>query len=226
MNMITNLFNIFDPASAIFNLKLNWFRMIFIIFFIPNSFWITPARLEFLIYKLNFNLNKELKISINFYNNKNYIIFFSLFYIIILNNLIGIFPYIFTRTTHLTFSLILSISTWLSFIIFGWINNTFNIIIHLVPQGTPTLLIIFIVLIELIRNIIRPITLSIRLTANLISGHLLIVLLGDSIIKFNIIIIIIIIIVQIILFTIERAIAIIQSYVFTILRTLYSNESF
>jgi len=50
---------------------------------------------------------------------------------------------------------------------------------HLVPIGTPPILIPFIVLIELIRTIIRPLTLAVRLTANIIAGHLLLVLLSS-----------------------------------------------
>lgn len=96
--------------------------------------------------------------------------------------------------------------------------------IHLVPQGTPSILIAFIVCIETIRNVIRPGTLAIRLTANIIAGHLLITLLGNtgsSIIDY---IVILLLITQIILLILECAVAIIQSYVFTVLRTLYSRE--
>ena len=91
------------------------------------------------------------------------------------------------------------------------------------PQGTPFILIPFIVCIETIRNIIRPGTLAIRLSANIIAGHLLITLLGNTgpIVNF---LIIMVIIVQLILIILESAVAIIQSYVFAILRTLYSRE--
>ena len=83
----------------------------------------------------------------------------------------------------------------------------------------------FIVLIETISNIIRPGTLAVRLAANIIAGHLLLTLLGNtgpsitssfllSILIFS----------QILLLTLESAVAIIQSYVFAVLRTLYTRE--
>nr|CAH7769982.1 unnamed protein product [Callosobruchus chinensis] len=122
-------------------------------------------------------------------------------------------------------SVVLITVLYLLFIIYGWTNNTIHIFIHLVPQGTPNLLIPFIVLIESIRNIIRPGTLSIRLSANIIAGHLLITLIGRTGTSLNIIIINILILTQILLLILETAVSIIQSYVFTVLRTLYSRET-
>lgn len=102
--------------------------------------------------------------------------------------------------------------------------NTQHIFIHLVPQGTPSILMAFIVCIETIRNVIRPGTLAIRLTANIIAGHLLITLLGNtgsSLIRY---IVVILLFTQILLLLLECAVAVIQSYVFTVLSTLYSRE--
>jgi len=82
----------------------------------------------------------------------------------------------------------------------------------------------FIVIIESIRLFIRPITLAIRLTANIIAGHLLISLIGSSGQSLRIIILSIILSIQILLVILEIAVAFIQSYVFTILRTLYRRE--
>ena len=81
-----------------------------------------------------------------------------------------------------------------------------------------------IVVIETVRNIIRPITLSIRLAANIVAGHLLLTLLGSQGPNVSIIIIIILIVRLILLLILEVAVACIQSYVFTILSSLYLNE--
>jgi len=93
-----------------------------------------------------------------------------------------------------------------------------------VPQGTPPVLIPFIVLIETIRNIIRPGTLAIRLTANIIAGHLLLTLLRRTNSSLNSYLLIILILSQILLLLLESAVAIIQSYVFAVLRTLFARE--
>lgn len=91
-------------------------------------------------------------------------------------------------------------------------------------MGTPIILISFIVIIESIRNIIRPITLTVRLTANIIAGHLLLTLLGNMAPKLSILIIPILITTQRILLILESAVSIIQAYVFTVLVTLYTRE--
>lgn len=95
---------------------------------------------------------------------------------------------------------------------------------HLVPQGTPPVLIPFIVCIETIRNFIRPGTLAVRLAANIIAGHLLLTLLGNTGPSLNIIILSLLIFAQIALLVLESAVSIIQSYVFAVLATLYSRE--
>jgi F-type H+-transporting ATPase subunit a len=93
-----------------------------------------------------------------------------------------------------------------------------------VPQSTPGTLIPFIVIIETIRNIIRPGTLAVRLIANIVAGHLLITLLGNQTANAANFILIGLLITQILLLVLECAVAIIQSYVFAVLSTLYASE--
>ena len=223
--MISNLFSIFDPSTNLFNIPINWIRTILGIIFIPYSFWLIPNRHFFIWNFILIKLHNEFKTLLkNNYFNGSTFIFISIFTFILFNNFLGLFPYFFTRTSHLTLSLSISLPLWLRFMIYGWINNSQHIFIHIIPQGTPSILIPFIVLIETIRNIIRPGTLAVRLTANIIAGHLLITLLrgtGPSISSYFIIFLII---VQILLLILESAVAVIQSYVIAILRTLYSRE--
>lgn len=223
--MIINLFSIFDPSTNLLNLSLNWLRTILGIIFFPIIFWFLPSRIFIFWNKIFFLLHQEFKILLGVNQFKGTtLIFISLFSFILFNNFLGLFPYIFTSTSHIIFTLSLALPLWLSFIIFGWIKNTKHIFIHLIPQGTPSILIPFIVLIETIRNIIRPRTLAIRLSANIIAGHLLLTLLGNTGNSISTIFIFLLIITQLLLLSLESAVAIIQSYVFTILRTLYSRE--
>nr|AOY39348.1 ATP synthase F0 subunit 6 [Nosodendron sp. BMNH 840466] len=218
--MMTNLFSSFDPTTTI--LSLNWISSFLGLIFIPPLFWLIPSRLNLLWIFIIEYLYKEFKV---LHKNKNsLLIFISLFSMIFYNNFLGLFPYIFTSSSHLTLTLSLALPLWLSFMIYGWMNNTTLMLAHLVPQGTPPILMPFMVCIETISNIIRPGTLAIRLTANMIAGHLLLTLLGNNGPSMNMIMLNILIIIQLLLLLLETAVSIIQSYVFAVLSTLYSSE--
>merc|ERR1712226_1782856 len=70
-------------------------------------------------------------------------------------------PYIFTATSHLSITVRLALPVWLGYIIFSTLNNINFFLSHLVPTGTPYVLIPFMVIIELISRVIRPLTLSV-----------------------------------------------------------------
>lgn len=223
--MITNLFSVFDPSSRIFGTSLNWISTFIGLLIIPPIFWLIPSRFHIIWNSVLLTLHKEFKTLLGPTGlNGSTFIFISLFSIIVFNNFIGLFPYIFTRTSHIALCLALALPLWLSFILYGWINHTQHIFAHLVPQGTPAVLIPFIVCIETIRNVIRPGTLAVRLTANIIAGHLLLTLIGNTGPALSILIASFLVIAQIALLVLESAVAIIQSYVFAVLRTLYSSE--
>nr|YP_009236708.1 ATP synthase F0 subunit 6 [Telchinia bonasia]AMJ17177.1 ATP synthase F0 subunit 6 [Telchinia bonasia] len=223
--MMNNLFSIFDPSTNLFNLSLNWLSTFLGILFIPLSFWLIPNR-HFIMWNfVSYKLNNEFKTLLgpNMHKGSTFI-FISLFFFILFNNFLGLFPYIFTSTSHLNISLSISLTLWLSFMIYGWIYNTQNMFIHMIPQGTPGILMPFMVLIETISNIIRPGTLAVRLTANMIAGHLLLTLLSNTGINMPNYLLILLIITQILLLILESAVAIIQAYVISVLSTLYSSE--
>lgn len=220
--MIINIFNIFDPSSRSW-FSLNWLSTIIIFILFPIQFWLIPSRQNILWNKLINFIYYEFKSLIN-YSLSNIILFISIFLFIIINNFFGLFPYIFTSSSHIRFALSISLTIWLGIIIYGWLNFTNDIFTHLTPIRTPSILIPFIVLIETIRLIIRPITLSVRLTANIIAGHLLLSLLGSTGILISSYIIILLLFTQILLLILEISVSFIQAYVFSILSSLYRRE--
>nr|UFZ13025.1 ATP synthase F0 subunit 6 [Protohermes infectus] len=222
--MMTNLFSVFDPSSS-FNLSLNWLSTFLGLLIIPSLYWLLPTRFNFMWFNILNTLHNEFKTLLGTTGHSgSTFIFISLFSLILFNNFLGLFPYIFTSTSHLTMTLSLALPLWLSFMIYGWINHTQHMFAHLVPQGTPPILMPFMVCIETISNIIRPGTLAVRLAANMIAGHLLLTLLGNTGNSCPSNLLFILIFTQILLLMLESAVAIIQSYVFTILSTLYSSE--
>nr|UZC78728.1 ATP synthase F0 subunit 6 [Aquatica leii] len=222
--MMTNLFSSFDPSTSM-NLSLNWMSIMLGLIVLPTMFWIIPSRINFMWIKLCLMLSNEFKVILKIKEMKSItLIFLSLFSLIMFNNVLSLFPYIFSSTSHLVLTLTLALPLWLSFMIYGWINNTIHMFAHLVPQGTPPVLMPFMVCIETISNVIRPGTLAIRLTANMIAGHLLLTLMGSTGNKLSLLMINMLVLSQLLLLLLESAVAIIQSYVFSILSTLYSSE--
>uniref|UniRef100_A0AAU6QF75 ATP synthase subunit a n=1 Tax=Gatzara jubilaea TaxID=3114391 RepID=A0AAU6QF75_9NEOP len=223
--MMANLFSMFDPSTNIMNFSLNWLSTMLGMLLIPNMYWLIPSRFNILWFNILNTLHKEFKTLIG--SSTSYgstFIFVSLFSFIMFNNFMGLFPYTFTSTSHLVMTLTLALPLWFSFILYGWINHTTHMFAHLVPQGTPPVLMPFMVCIETISNIIRPGTLAVRLAANMIAGHLLLTLLGSTGTSMNMIMINLLLITQLALLALEMAVAIIQSYVFAVLSTLYSSE--
>nr|YP_009861958.1 ATP synthase F0 subunit 6 [Hierodula membranacea]ALG66342.1 ATP synthase F0 subunit 6 [Hierodula membranacea] len=223
---MTNLFSVFDPSSNIMNFSINWMSTFIGLLLIPTSLWLIPSRSTMMWNLIINKLHEEFKLLIGKkkINKGSTFIFISIFSIILFNNFMGLFPYIFTSTSHMVMTLSLALPLWLTFMIYGWINNTKHMFAHLVPQGTPGTLMPFMVCIETISNIIRPGTLAIRLAANMIAGHLLMTLLGNTGNNMMLSLLPLLILTQILLLTLESAVAIIQSYVFAVLSTLYSSE--
>nr|UCU06758.1 ATP synthase F0 subunit 6 [Campsosternus auratus] len=222
--MMTNLFSTFDPSTST-NLSLNWISSFLGLIFLPSMFWLIPSRINLVWIKIITALHNEFKILLKINKMKGTtLIFISLFSMILFNNFLSLFPYVFSSTSHLVLTLTLALPLWLSFMIYGWLNHTIHMFAHLVPQGTPPVLMPFMVCIETISNIIRPGTLAIRLTANMIAGHLLLTLLGNTGTSLSLLMVNILIMTQLLLLILESAVAVIQSYVFSILSTLYSSE--
>nr|UAM92180.1 ATP synthase F0 subunit 6 [Geosesarma faustum] len=219
-----NLFSIFEPSSSILNLSMNWISTMLGLVFLPYLYWTSPSRWSLLWSKLIQTLHKEFKVLLQSSHMGSTMLFVALFSLIMFNNSLGLLPYVFTSSSHMTMTLSLSLPLWLTLMMFGWFQHTKYMFAHLVPQGTPFGLMPFMVLIETISNIIRPGTLAVRLAANMIAGHLLLTLMSNVGPSLTLFMLSILIITQILLLILESAVAIIQSYVFTVLSTLYMSE--
>merc|ERR1712071_91477 len=149
--------------------------------------------------------------------------FIRLFMFIVANNFLGLTPYVFTASRHLRFTLSLALPLWLGRMVYSLVKQFNHNIAHLVPLGTPAPLIPVIVLIETVSSVIRPGTLAVRLAANMVAGHLLLVLLSQGP-NLRGLILAGLVVGLLALITLECAVACIQAYVFTILSSLYVSE--
>nr|UKG20405.1 ATP synthase F0 subunit 6 [Haemaphysalis longicornis] len=220
--MMMNLFSIFDPSTSTW-FSWNWLMMSMFMILYPSFYWISSSMFiiswKILLKKFFQEMMNNLKSS----KLKNIILFTSIFICILFANIMGLIPYVFTASSHLIFTMYLAFPIWLSMIVFSLFNKFNKFMTHLVPLGSPIFLSSFMVLIETVSNLIRPITLSVRLMANMISGHLLIHLLS-SLSLLNNLMFLITIPIMVMLMILETAVAIIQSFVFVTLISLYINE--
>ena len=222
---MTNLFSIFDPNIVWLNLRLNWLSSWFTFIWLPRIYWLSRPKIKFVLSNILKLLSSEFSLNFKPLNSPGHTHWaIRIFLIILLNNVLGLTPYTFTSTRHLSFSLRIALIMWLSYITYSIVWDLGRFLAHLVPVGTPYVLIPFIVLIEFVRNIIRPITLSVRLAANLVAGHLLITLIRAPAVSRRYLVLIILIVALYLLIVLESAVAFIQAYVFRMLRTLYLRE--
>lgn len=107
--MITNLFSIFDPSSFL-SFPLNWVSSSLGLFFIPWGFWVTSNRLTAVAGAMFFSLHQEFKVLVGSTSARGHTLAFVVFFVFIRgNNFLGLFPYVFTASSHLVFTLRLAL---------------------------------------------------------------------------------------------------------------------
>nr|QWC54916.1 ATP synthase F0 subunit 6 [Megalothorax incertus] len=220
---MVNLFSVFDPSSSLIT---NWTSLILVTLLLPQTFWVMGSKASSILSMVCSKLHSEFKILVNQDLTPGLTkIFIAMLLLIATNNAMGLLPYTFTATSHLAPSMAMSLPLWLGLMLYGWFNHTKHMLAHLVPQSTPPVLMPFMVVIETVSNLIRPLTLAVRLTANMIAGHLIMTLLGNQMADNSMIMSgFVLLVTQVTLLILESAVALIQSYVFTVLACLYSSE--
>lgn len=222
---MNNLFRAFEP-TALFGLSLNWASSLTLFLFVPARRFLATSRGREVVFLGLKRLSLEFSSVFGALVKPGRVWFVvSIFFFIFLNNILGLFPYIFTRTSHIRFGLRLAFPIWVGHMAYSWIKQPQYALAHLVPLGTPPALMSFIVLIELVRNVIRPITLRVRLIANLTAGHLLLCLLRSNL-RLELLSpgAIAVLSGLCLLIVLEVAVSLIQAYVFTLLTRLYLEE--
>nr|QAU54089.1 ATP synthase F0 subunit 6 [Patella ferruginea] len=143
-------------------------------------------------------------------------------------NMSGLIPYVFSVTAHLSVSFSFGLVLWLSLIISSYCYNFLVSASGLLPTGSPSALAPFLVLVETVSIGVRPITISVRLVANISAGHIILTLISnslcDGVFTFPIVVLMLVLAIEIFYFLFEFGVAIIQGYIFCLLVSLYSNE--
>lgn len=151
------------------------------------------------------------------YNRGRFLVYISLFFLVVCTNYLGLFSFVLPWTSNYLVVFLFCLRAWRGSLLVGLIKNGKKIVSHLVPKGTPGYLGWFIALVEGLRILIRPVTLTIRLGTNILTGHLLLILVSDLRFLLGRL-------GSLVLFILELLVGLVQGYVLTVLIVLYTTE--
>nr|QNG57204.1 ATP synthase F0 subunit 6 [Brycon nattereri] len=198
-----------------------------IMFPTPSNRWVNNRVITLQSWCIN-RFTQQLFLPLNPSGHKWALILTSLMILLVSLNMLGLLPYTFTPTTQLSLNMGFAVPLWLATVIIGMRNQPTATLGHLLPEGTPIVLIPMLIIIETISLFIRPLALGVRLTANLTAGHLLIQLTSTAVFVLLPLSTFVALLTAAILFLLtllEIAVAMIQAYVFVLLLSLYLQEN-
>jgi F-type H+-transporting ATPase subunit a len=154
---------------------------------------------------------------------------FSIFMFVIIANLMGMIPYAFTVTSHIIVTFALAAFVFLGVTLLGFINHGFKFLKLFAPSGVPWPMYLILVPIELISYLSRPVSLSVRLFANMMAGHTMLKVMAGFVVSLGSFYVLpgILPLAFITALTgLEIVIAVLQAYVFAMLTCIYLNDAF
>ena len=150
---------------------------------------------------------------------------FSLFMFVLFCNMLGMIPYTFTVTSHIIVTFVLAAFIFIGVTIIGFIKHGLGYLKLFVPSGVPMVLLPLIVVIEIISYLSRPISLSVRLFANMMAGHTMMKVFGGFVVSLGIVGGWLPLGFSVALTGLEILVAFLQAYVFAILTCIYLNDA-
>lgn len=212
------MFSLFSSFDVFLNFFF-WSSILFPLVFFSGYMSISKFKLfSSFIVKIVFTIFStvsSLKVSKRFLGSLS-VFFFCVFTL----NYFSIFSYVFPLTRSVGFVQCLSLCFWFRVVFMGLLQNYKGFLSHLVPRGSPLGLVFFLVMIEVVRNIVRPITLIIRLVSNILAGHVLLILLYKLIRFLNFKMKGL----YFVLLGVEMFVSVIQAYIFMVLVLIYYTE--
>ena len=158
-------------------------------------------------------------------NAKTYFPFvLTLFLFILFCNVLGLIPYSFTVTSHIVITLALALTVFVGATIIGFFRNGFGYLKLFMPSGVPALLLPLVIVIEIVSYFIRPLSLSIRLFANMMAGHMMLKVMAGFVVMLGYFGILPLL-AMVGLTGLELLVAALQAYVFALLTCMYLNDA-
>lgn len=150
---------------------------------------------------------------------------FSIFLFILFCNLFGLLPYSFTVTSHISITLALAMIVFLTITLTGFIKHGIKFFSLFLPHGIPLWLAPLLFIIEFFAFLAKPVSLSLRLVANMIAGHVLLKVIAGFMVSLILILKPLPLPLMVVLFGFELFVAILQAYIFTLLSCVYLSDA-
>ncbi len=150
---------------------------------------------------------------------------FTLFIFILISNMLGMIPYSFTVTSHLIVTFALALMVFVAATLVGFAKHGVGYLKIFVPSGVPTVLLPLLVVIEVISYFTRPISLSVRLFANMLAGHTMLKVFGAFVVGMGVLAGWVPLVVMVGITGLEVLVAFLQAYVFAVLTCIYLNDA-
>jgi F-type H+-transporting ATPase subunit a len=149
----------------------------------------------------------------------------TLFVFILFCNLLGLVPYAFTPTSHIIVTFAMAAVVFIGVTIIGFVRHGTHFLSLFVPKGVPFVLLLLLVPIEIISYFIRPFSLSIRLFANMMAGHMMLKVMAGFVVMLGIAAGWLPLAAMVALYGLELLVAALQAYVFALLTCMYLSDA-
>nr|YP_010415439.1 ATP synthase F0 subunit 6 [Elysia atroviridis]USC52130.1 ATP synthase F0 subunit 6 [Elysia atroviridis] len=149
---------------------------------------------------------------------------FSLMFFLVQMNFIGLTPLTYSSTSSLWTASSLALTLWFTLLLSGWVKFPKESAAHLAPAGAPGALIPFLVFVETVSTLIRPLTLTVRLIANISAGHIVMSLISNCLTSVGMMTMIPLLAVNVGYTLFEVFVCVVQAYIFSLLMKLYAEE--
>ncbi len=212
-------------TNASLFMTVSSFLILLILFLGTKKKSLVPSRVQ-LITEMSYTFIAKMINDTAGSNAKSFFPFiFTLFMFVLFCNMVGMLPYSFTVTSHIIVTFVLAAIIFIGVTILGFIKHGFKYLELFVPKGVPVVLLPIIVIIEIISYLSRPVSLSVRLFANMMAGHTMLKVFGGFVISLGLLGGWLPLGFSVALTGLEILVAFLQAYVFAILTCIYLNDA-
>ena len=212
-------------TNASLFMSISAFTILLILYFGTKKKLLVPSKIQ-LMTEMSYTFVAKMISDTAGSNAKPFFPFiFTIFMFVLFCNMVGMLPYSFTVTSHIIVTFALAAFIFIGVTVIGFIKHGFKYLELSVPKGVPLVLLPLIVVIEIISYLSRPVSLSVRLFANMMAGHTMLKVFGGFVISLGLLGGWLPLSFSVALIGLEILVAFLQAYVFAILTCIYLNDA-